>query len=112
MRGWYAGKSQAERREMLQNRDPERVRAYDRARGGMRGRKPSEKQNRARRKVHLARKVGDLVPEPCLFCDDLQVVAHHHDYDLPLEVTWLCRHHHGRVHADEARAAAAGIVHA
>jgi hypothetical protein len=41
---------------------------------------------------------GALVREPCLFCGDPNVEAHHHDYAKPLEVTWLCRDHHALVH--------------
>ena len=45
-----------------------------------------------------ARKSGRLVAEPCLFCGATPSEAHHHDYSLPLEVTWLCRRHHGLIH--------------
>ncbi len=41
---------------------------------------------------------GLLMREPCLFCDDIKVHAHHHDYSEPLAVTWLCAKHHGLVH--------------
>jgi hypothetical protein len=41
---------------------------------------------------------GALLREPCLFCGDPNVEAHHHDYTKPLEVTWLCRQHHALVH--------------
>lgn len=41
---------------------------------------------------------GTLVREPCLFCDREPSEAHHHDYDRPLDVTWLCHRHHRYVH--------------
>lgn len=41
---------------------------------------------------------GQLVREPCLFCDREDVHAHHHDYSLPFDVTWLCPLHHRLAH--------------
>ena len=52
-----------------------------------------------------AKKVGDLVPEPCEICgttDDIH--AHHDDYDKPLGVRWLCRTHHTEHHVKKRRA--------
>lgn len=46
---------------------------------------------------------GDLLREPCLFCDTLPVHAHHHDYTKPLDVTWLCPRHHKLAHMSEDR---------
>jgi hypothetical protein len=43
-------------------------------------------------------RTGQLVREPCLFCEKPTVHAHHHDYTKPLDVTWLCKDHHGLVH--------------
>lgn len=53
---------------------------------------------RAREAVAAALRRGDLKRESCLFCDDPKVHAHHHDYDKPLDVTWLCAIHHGLAH--------------
>lgn len=52
----------------------------------------------AYRQVKYALARGELVREPCLFCDAEKVEAHHHDYSLPLIVTWLCRRHHKIAH--------------
>jgi hypothetical protein len=52
----------------------------------------------ARKLLTLAIQRGDLTREPCLFCDDPRSEAHHHDYALPLDVTWLCKRHHGLAH--------------
>jgi hypothetical protein len=98
MRQWYARFTPQELREKRKGRDVERVRAADRKRGGARGKPVPEHHRRAVRAVYLAKKAGDLVPEPCLFCDAENVVAHHHNYDRQLDVTWLCRVHHGIVH--------------
>ncbi len=48
---------------------------------------------------------GNIVrPNTCSFCGDVSVVAgHHEDYTKPLEVEWLCRSCHKRVHAGTLR---------
>jgi hypothetical protein len=100
MREWYQRKTPAERRAWTAKRDPEKIRAAKR-RHYEKGRKEYPvplKHSNANKRVYVAKKKGLLVPEPCLFCDNPNVVAHHHDYSKHLDVTWLCRHHHGRVH--------------
>ncbi len=54
----------------------------------------------ARGAVYRALLKGLIEREPCLVCDDENVQAHHHDYSLPLAVTWLCPRHHAMVHRD------------
>lgn len=44
-----------------------------------------------------------LFKEPCEMCGELKVHAHHDDYSKPLEVRWLCVHHHALIHAEEKR---------
>lgn len=51
----------------------------------------------AQQAVKKAIKAG-LQKEPCLFCDDSDVQAHHHDYTRPLAITWLCAWHHHLAH--------------
>jgi hypothetical protein len=48
--------------------------------------------------VQTAIRNGSLVRQPCLICGDRQSEAHHHDYTKPLDVRWLCRHHHVEEH--------------
>lgn len=64
---------------------------------------------KARGLVQYAVRTGALVPEPCLFCDEPKVDAHHHNYSLPLDVTWLCKKHHGLVHREADQAAGRSI---
>lgn len=58
--------------------------------------------NRAKYEAHLAvqraLKAGDLQKETCEVCACEAVDAHHDRYDQPLEVRWLCRLHHTRLH--------------
>ncbi len=45
-----------------------------------------------------------LEPQPCEVCGStVRVVAHHDDYSKPLEIRWLCRSHHGLLHAELSR---------
>lgn len=92
----------------------ERIQAYDRERGKephrkeMRERIAKEwiKNNPFRRAANLAVgnaiRDGRLIPWPvCAIPEcDKKPEAHHPDYDRPLDVVWLCRHHHRRAHHD------------
>lgn len=51
-------------------------------------------KNKARRKVRYAIKTGKLIKQPCEFCGETEVFAHHDDYSKPLEVRWVCRSCH------------------
>jgi hypothetical protein len=41
-------------------------------------------------------KICEMADDSCLG----QIEAHHDDYDKPLEVRWLCKSHHRRLHAE------------
>lgn len=55
-----------------------------------------------RRMAHIAvgnaLRVGKLTRHPCWVCGT-KAVAHHPDYDRPLDVVWLCHQHHRQAHA-------------
>jgi hypothetical protein len=56
---------------------------------------------RVRARTQQAIKTGELVPQPCRFCGDPNVQAHHLTYDGPLahlNVDWLCNPHHAIEH--------------
>lgn len=48
--------------------------------------------------VNAATRKGLLKKQPCLVCGG-KAVAHHPDYDRPLDVVWLCQPHHKAAHA-------------
>lgn len=48
----------------------------------------------AQGKAQRAIRRGDLVRQPCVVCGHEKVLAHHPDYDKPLDVVWLCPKHH------------------
>lgn len=58
------------------------------------------KKTKAHRLANAAIKVGAIVRQPCEVCGELKVYAHHCDYDRPLDVMWLCAHHHGAWHSE------------
>ena len=43
-------------------------------------------------------KRGKIVRQPCEACGKEPAHGHHDDYGKPLEVRWLCKHHHGLEH--------------
>lgn len=53
-----------------------------------------------RNRIHYALKRGILIRLPCI-CGSSEVEAHHYNgYDLEhaLDVVWLCKQHHERLH--------------
>jgi len=79
-------------------RDPEKARAYDRAR-------QNTVEVKARAAVSTAVKSGRMVkPDVCTVdgCEETQDIAGHHpDYSRPLYVIWLCRQCHEDAHTAE-----------
>lgn len=65
----------------------------------------NRKKAAIRNRIHHALKTGRLKRQPC-FCGNPEVEAHHYaGYDLEhaLDVAWLCKQHHERVHHPEAK---------
>lgn len=50
--------------------------------------------------VRVAVRLGILIRESCEICNEPKVEAHHDDYSKPLQVRWLCRSHHRKLHRD------------
>lgn len=46
----------------------------------------------------MALKRGKLKRSPCRFCDSPNSQMHHPSYDEPLNVQWLCRPCHTKLH--------------
>jgi len=91
----------------------DQIRAYDRERSKLphrrllraraveKAKKDFPERQKARNTVSNAVRDGRLRKMDCAFCGSSNTVAHHHDYDLPLDVTWLCSPCHARFHALE-----------
>ena len=54
----------------------------------------------ARAVLHHAVKVGLVKKRPCTVCGEQKSEAHHHDYTRSLDVIWLCKKHHSRLHRE------------
>jgi hypothetical protein len=50
--------------------------------------------------VARALRNGSLVSENCVVCGSEKSLAHHEDYDKPLDVVWLCQVHHKARHKE------------
>lgn len=53
---------------------------------------------RARRICREAKRYGKIKVGVCEKCGEVKVDAHHTDYSKPLDVMWLCRKHHMKLH--------------
>ena len=94
------------------NKNIERVRAYDRERAKNPERMQANLEiNRAWRAEDKRRQVahsavarairnGSLVRIPCIKCGEQKSLAHHEDYDKPLDVMWLCQPCHKQRHKE------------
>lgn len=94
------------------NKNIEKIRAYDRERGKDQKRikasaeisKAWRAEDRRRSVAHsaVARAIRDgrLVRQPCCRCGTEKTVAHHEDYEKPLEVVWLCQPCHKQRHKE------------
>jgi hypothetical protein len=94
------------------NKNLEKVRAYDRARGkeperikanveiNRAWRAEDARRVRAHNAVARAIRAGELVRQPCCRCGDAKSVAHHEDYEKPLDVMWLCQPCHKQRHKE------------
>lgn len=50
--------------------------------------------------VGNALREGKILKQICEACGEHRVVAHHDNYDKPLEVCWLCQAHHIQWHKE------------
>lgn len=96
-RAYYRANAEKVRERSRQSRERniERARAYDRARGF---RVYDERKQAARLAITHAIETGRLLRLPCEVCGEPRSDAHHDDYDKPLDVRWLCRPHHMELH--------------
>ena len=84
----------------------EKIQEYDRGRGNRQRsdyqkeyREKYPKKHKAQCKVNNEKRKGNIKELPCEVCGSPNVVAHHDDYNYPLNVRWLCQHHHKEWHA-------------
>lgn len=94
----------------------ESIRAYDRERGKLphriekaanitrQWRADNPKAWKAHIDLNNAIRIGTITRQPCFICGG-KAVAHHPNYDAPLDVVWLCQAHHKQAHALARKAA-------
>jgi hypothetical protein len=87
----------------------ERIREYDRNRAKnpkrqahiKAWRQADVRRTRCHNAVARAVRSGRLTPTPCVQCGCEKTVAHHPDYNKPLDVVWLCQPCHIAIHQQE-----------
>ena len=99
------------------NKNIEKIRSYDRQRAKETSRikavteisKAWRNEDKRRSVAHsaVARAIrnGSLFRLPCVRCAEVKSLAHHEDYDKPLEVMWLCQPCHKQRHKEINHAA-------
>ena len=104
----------------LENID--KIRAYDRERSKQSERIKQNSENTklwrqqdkrravAHRAVAMAIKKGTLTRQPCQRCSSVNSLAHHEDYDYPLQVVWLCQPCHKQRHKEILSELSSGLV--
>lgn len=90
----------------------EAIREYDRKRSKLphrldhtvnntkKWREKYPKKYKAHSTLNNALRDGNLIRLPCEVCSDEKTVAHHCDYNKPLEVIWLCSPCHFQWHKE------------
>jgi len=94
------------------NKNIERIRQYDRDRAknperqktasaiSTAWRQADKRRMKCHNAVTRAIRSGKLVRQPCVRCEEVKSLAHHEDYDKPLDVVWLCQPCHKQRHKE------------
>lgn len=102
------------KKDVFENREKniEKIRAYDKARSKLPARQKAaaeicsawRKADIRRQKCHgavaKAIKKGELIRLPCVKCGNKKSLAHHEDYDKPLDIIWFCQLCHKQRHKE------------
>ena len=102
------------KKDVLEHRikNIERIREYDKQRSkypervklhlevNQAWRNQDKRRSQCHNAVSRAIKKGELVKKPCIKCGDEKSLAHHEDYDKPLEVIWFCQLCHKQRHKE------------
>lgn len=57
-----------------------------------------KKKSNCRSYANVYQKRGKLIKKNCLICNSEISEKHHENYDKPLEIIWLCRNCHIKLH--------------
>jgi len=98
------GKHRLENLEKIRQYDRERAKNPERIANNIEvnraWREEDKRRGKAHAKVSYAIKKGVLIKMPCVRCGEQKSLAHHEDYDKPLEVMWLCQPCHKQRHKE------------
>lgn len=90
--------------EKIRKYDRERAKNPERAKAAAEISKAWRTEDKRRQSAHnavaRALRTGKLVRESCVRCGEKKSIAHHEDYDKPLEVVWLCQPCHKQRHKE------------
>ena len=90
----------------------EKVREYDKRRAKLpervklalrvnqEWRAADKRRSQCHNAVARAIRNNELSPMPCVRCGELKSLAHHEDYNKPLDVMWLCQPCHKQRHKE------------
>ena len=97
-------KHRSENIEKIRAYDRERAKHPDRIQSNINQTKMWRSQDKRRAYAHSqvsqAIKNGKLIKIPCEKCGCEKSLAHHEDYDKPLDVVWLCQPCHKQRHKE------------
>jgi ribosomal protein S27AE len=92
--------------EKVREYDKRRAKLPDRVKLALRVNQEWRVADRRRAQCHnaVARAIrnNELSPMPCVRCGELKSLAHHEDYNKPLDVMWLCQPCHKQRHKEMA----------
>ena len=99
-----ANKHRQENLEKVREYDKLRAKNPERRKANVAINKAWRQQDERRAKCHSAVsraiRLGELVRKNCEKCNDENSLAHHEDYDKPLNVNWLCQICHKQRHKE------------
>jgi hypothetical protein len=105
----HKSKMTANRNANLQKyreKDRQRAKHPERIRALTANTKRWRQEDKRRAKCHnaVARAIlnGRLIRKPCRICNSAETHAHHHDYDKPYDVDWLCAPCHSAEHKKQS----------
>lgn len=84
--------------DRVRAKDPERSKAAAEISAAWRA--ADKRRMQCHNAVARAVRSGQLVRQPCVRCGDVKSLAHHEDYDKPLDVMWLCQPCHKQRHKE------------
>lgn len=84
--------------DLKRAKEPERYKAASEISTAWR--QNDKRRTKCHNAVTRAIRSGKLIKQPCVRCGNEKSLAHHEDYDFPLDVMWLCQPCHKQRHKE------------